>query len=290
MRVAYLGLGNLGGPLCDAVIEAGHDVAVFDPYEPAVAPRVAAGARRASSPADASQGADVVIVMVRDDAQATAAVLGPDGVLTAAGPGLAVVLHSTVAPMTVRALHGACAAAGVPFIDVGVSAGSGRRPRAIYAMCGGDPDVIDRVRPVLRAYCRDIVRFGDVGAGMAAKLARNAIRYAIFGAMHEGFALAEAAGLDLDAMAHLYRGTFGTCADDEAVLGRDTMRPLDPDDPAADPERIVSLRAMVTLGWKDLDDAFHLADELGVAMPIAQAAKRAYGPAMGVALEPPAVA
>src|ERR1700738_5188837 len=74
MRVAFLGLGDLGGLMCDHVISAGHDVAVFDPSTPAVGPRAALGARVAASPADAASRAEVVCVVVRDDAQAAGAI------------------------------------------------------------------------------------------------------------------------------------------------------------------------------------------------------------------------
>ncbi len=275
--VAFLGLGHLGGPVCDALIASPHDVVVCDPREEAVVPRVAAGARRADHPADAASTADVVIVFVRDDAQALDAVTGPQGVLRTARPGTIVVVHSTVAPGTVRVLHSACSAASVAFVDAGVSTGGGRATNRLYLMCGGDPAVIDALGPVVSVYAADVVRFGDVGAGMKAKLVRNAMRYALYAVQYEGFALAEAAGLDLAAMAHLYRSTFATSSDDEVVLSRPTMalRPM-PADTVGDP-----LAAAVTLGWKDLDDAFELAEEVGMATPMASAAKPLYAHALG---------
>src|ERR1700730_17484477 len=95
IRGAFLGLGDLGGLMCDHVIAAGHDVAVFDPSTPAVGPRAALGARVAASPADAAARAGVGCVGVRDDAQAIAAITGPDGVLDGVHRDAIVVLHST---------------------------------------------------------------------------------------------------------------------------------------------------------------------------------------------------
>ena len=164
-------------------------------------------------------GADVIVVFVRDDHQALDVVSGPAGVLHTARPPAVVVLHSTVAPATVRMLDTACGAADVGFIDAGVSRGGGRNTDQLYAMCGGNQSTIDAVLPVLSVYCAEVVRFGDTGAGMTAKLVRNAMRYGVWAVQYEGMALAEAAGLDLRAMAHLYRSTFGTTSDDEAVLG-----------------------------------------------------------------------
>ena len=283
MSVAFCGLGQLGGPVCDALIASPHRVAVYDPRPEVLDDRVAAGARRAASPADAAIAADVIIVFVCDDAQALDVVSGPSGVLSAARPPAAVVLHSTVAPVTVRTLDAACSAAGVGFIDAGVSRGGGRKTDQLYAMCGGNQATIDAVLPVLSVYCADVVRFGDTGAGMTAKLVRNAMRYAVWAVQYEGMALTEAAGLDLASMAHLYRSTFGTNSDDEMVLARPTMVPVTRGDPNADPDFVVRMSDATTLAWKDLDDAYELADEIGFDVAMARAAKVLCGPAFGVA-------
>ena len=283
MSVAFCGLGDLGGPVCDALIASPHSVAAYDPRPEVLDQRIAAGARGATSPADAAVGADVIVVFVRDDAQALDVVSGPTGVLSTARAPAVVVLHSTVAPVTVRTIDTACRAAGVGFVDAGVSRGGGRKVDRLYAMCGGNQATIDAVLPVLSVYCADVVRFGDTGAGMTAKLVRNAMRYGVWAVQYEGMALAEAAGLDLGSMAHLYRSTFGTNSDDEVVLARPTLVPVSPRDPHADPDFIVRMSAAMTLGWKDLDDAYELADEFGFDVPMARAAKPLYGPALGVA-------
>lgn len=283
-RVAWCGLGDLGARVCDALLQSAHQVAVYDPRQAAMAPRVALGARAASSAADAARDADVLAVIVRDDDQVREAVMGTDGLLAGASPDAVLVLHSTVAPATVREVGEACAAAGIRVIDAGLSTGGGRPMTELYAMCGGDPEHIAAARPVMQTYCTDIVRFGPLGAGMAAKLVRNAMRYAMFGVLYEGMAFAEAAGLDLGAMAHLYRATFGTCSDDEAVISRSTMVPGALDDPTLDRSYVERMSSSITLGWKDLDDAFHLAAEVGFDVPVARAARPFYGPALGLAL------
>ncbi len=110
------------------------------------------------------------------------------------------------------------------------------------------------------------------------------LRYGLHAVQYEGMAFAEAAGLDLTSMAHLYRSTSATTSDDEVVFARPTMVPVAPDDPRADPGFVAAMSAAITLGWKDLDDAYELADELGFDVPMARAAKALYGPALGVAL------
>jgi 3-hydroxyisobutyrate dehydrogenase len=277
MRVGFLGLGEMGGPMASFVIAAGHDVALYDPVPDAVAARLTPDARAASSPADAATGAEVVCVVVRDDEQAIAAVDGDDGVLRGAPPESVVVLHATVAPKTVRQLAQACAAAGVRFVDAGISGGSaGAQAGTLYVMCGGDAGAIEAARPVIETYAGHLVRFGDTGAGMAAKLARNLVHYSVWVSVHDGMALAEAAGLDLRAFEHLVRES-GVPELVRLQLAKDTTAPIDV---AADPERAAWLRKTVELGWKDLDDAFELADEVGVPVDVAVVARRRYGASM----------
>src|SRR5258708_12307202 len=130
MRVAFLGLGQMGGHMCDHVIAGGHSVTVFDPYPPAVEPRVKAGARVAATPAAAARDAEAICVVVRTDEQALESIAGPDGVLEGAPAGAILMLHSTVAPETVRRLHEPCVAKAVRFIHAGISAAEPGPPPA----------------------------------------------------------------------------------------------------------------------------------------------------------------
>ncbi len=275
-RAAFIGLGHLGGTLCDHAMRRGVEVSVFDPDPTVVAPRVAAGARPASSPGDAARDADAVCIVVRDDAQVLDVVQGGDGVLQRMADDAVVVLHSTVAPGTVRTLDELCRRRGVRFVDVAIGAARGRETGEMTAMCGGDEATIAAVTPVLSTYAKDIVRFGDLGAGMAAKLSRNLIQYSLWAVVHEGAALADAAGIDRDAFVELVR-TSGVLSDDNAAMRAGAGVTEDPSG---------RLARTVTLAWKDLDDAFALADEVGMDTPLARLARREIGPAVGLALTP----
>ena len=283
MRVAFLGLGQMGGHMCDHVIAGGHDVTVFDPYAPAVEPRAKAGARVAATPAEAARGAEAICVVVRTDQQALDSITGADGVLAGAPANAIVMLHSTVAPDTVRRLHEACAAKGVRFIDAGISGGEpGSLAGTLYLICGGDQATIDAAKPVLECFASHVVRFGDLGAGMAAKLARNMMQYTMWVAAHEAIALAEAAGIDFDAFAHLIRET-DVKNTAEFVFTRGTTALLDAD---RNPDAAKAARATIGLGFKDLEDAFHLADEVGADVVLARDARPRFGYAMGLPLTP----
>ncbi len=283
MRVAFLGLGQMGGHMCDHVIAGGHSVTVFDPYPPAVEPRVKAGARVAATPAAAARDAEAICVVVRTDEQALESIAGPDGVLEGAPAGAILMLHSTVAPETVRRLHEACGTKGVRFIDAGISGGEpGSRAGTLYLICGGDQATIDAAKPVLQCFAGHVVRFGDIGAGMAAKLARNMMQYTTWVATHEAVTLAHAAGIDFDAFAHLVRET-DVKNTAEFVLGRGKGSLLDPD---RDADAVRGITATIGLGFKDLKDAFHLADEVGADVALARAARPRFGYAMGTAIIP----
>lgn len=271
MRVAFIGLGQMGGAMCDHVTAAGHDVAAYDPHEPSLTVRVEKGARRASSPGDASQGADVVCIVVRDDHQAIDAITGANGVIGSAPKDTIVVLHSTVAPTTVRELHQACQAAGLRFIDAGISGAiMGATAGTLYVMCGGDEATVAAAKQVIDCYSSFVVRFGDIGAGMAAKLARNLAQYAATVAVYEGMMLAEVSGIDLTTFAHMCRETRVLAAIDPQFDKKTTL----PVDPAADPAVFAMRQNYANLGRKDLTDAFVLADEQRVEVPLALAAHR----------------
>jgi 3-hydroxyisobutyrate dehydrogenase-like beta-hydroxyacid dehydrogenase len=111
---------------------------------------------------------------------------------------------------------------------------------------------------------------------MAAKLARNLTHYAVWVATHEGLALAERSGLDLRAFEHLVRES-GVASLIDMQIAKDTTEPIDV---TADPDHAAWLRKTVELGWKDLDDAFELAKEVGADVSMAEVARRKYAASM----------
>jgi 3-hydroxyisobutyrate dehydrogenase len=268
--VAFIGLGNLGGPICQRLVATGHDVVAYDVSASALA-RV--GARSADSATSAARGADVVCVMVNTDEQAIDVVTD-----VLAGPpaaGAVVVLHSTVAPSTVSRLATACADAGHELLDAGVSGGADRAAAGtLVTVVGGSDAALAAARPVLSAYCSDVVHCGPSGTGMAAKLARNLAQYAVWGALFESMELAERAGVDLSAYAAYVRAS-GLPENHDVVLARESI------DPITDPDQADHLRWAVALGHKDMADAFELADRLGLPVPFGHLADVAYPRALG---------
>jgi 3-hydroxyisobutyrate dehydrogenase-like beta-hydroxyacid dehydrogenase len=168
-RLGFIGLGAMGAPMARNLAAAGFELAVFDVDEQRT--RAAAedfGARAARSVVDAASGADALVVMVTNAAQAHAALLGDNGAAAALPAQAAVVLMSTVGPEAVAAL----AAAGHPLLDAPVSGGVARAETGeLLVMAGGPAELFERLRPVLDALGSTVVRCGDrPGDGQAVKL------------------------------------------------------------------------------------------------------------------------
>lgn len=260
----------MGGPMADCAIRAGHDVRVFDVTDDAVAPRAAAGARACRSVADACDGALVVSVVVFDDAQVLEVVAGPGGVFDNAPPGAVVLIHTTVTLDTIEMLAVRAAERGLRLLDAGISGGeSGAAAGTLVVMVGGDRDALDTARPVLDSYSAEVVHAGAQGAGMALKLARNAVGYIMMAAAHEALCLATAAGVAADTLRHVLEVT-----DLPAMLYTPfTLGGPDPLGVDAPAEVRTAMEHVVRLGRKDLAQALALADRHGIGMPAAIVAR-----------------
>jgi 3-hydroxyisobutyrate dehydrogenase len=278
-RVAIIGLGRMGGPMADHVSAGGHDVHVFDIAPDAVAARVVAGATAAGSPAEAAVGATVVSVVVFDDVQATEVVTGHDGVLRTLEPGAVVAIHTTVTLDTIRALAAAADHHGVVLVDAGISGGeAGAQAGTLLSLVGGPAAAVEQARPVLMAFSQDVLHAGPLGAGMALKLARNAVGYAWMQAVYEAMELAHRSGVDL---ALLQRAVAETGTFEQAftpiLLGG--PEPLPADAPA---EMRAAMEHVNRLADKDLDHALDLAVHLGVDLPALAAVRRGFHRSMRI--------
>jgi 3-hydroxyisobutyrate dehydrogenase len=179
-----------------------------------------------------------------------------------------VVIHSTVAPRTPAVLADTAARHGVKVLDAPVSGGAmGAADGTLAILVGGEPDAFETVRPALEVMGSKVVHAGPIGAGTTFKLARNMMHFASFVAASEAQRLAEAAGLDLVELGDVVRHTDAVTGGPGAVMHRATTAELDPSDfwfSVFDHVR--------ALGEKDLGFAIALAEELGVATPMARLA------------------
>ena len=276
--VGFIGLGNIGGPMAQRLVDWPGGLWVFDVVDAATQPVAEAGAHVATDVAEVAAHATVISVMVRDDAQVRDVVVGPDGIAAHAEPGTVVAVHSTIAPDTAAELADAVAGTGIAVVDAPVSGGAmGAATGELAVMVGGSAEAVETCRAVFGAWASLVAHMGPVGAGTRAKLARNLLHFVSFAAVGEAMRLAEAGGVDLVELGNVVRHSDAVTGGPGAIMLRATTAPIPPDD---------GLRAIFehtrTLGEKDLHHALDLAGELGVTTPLAEATTSLLAAALGV--------
>ena len=282
MRVGFVGLGRMGAGMARHLASSDHDLAVYDARPEAIEPLASQGARAGTSAADAAEGADLVSVVVLDDAQVLDVVSGPNGVLGAMRAGSVLAIHSTVTLACIRAVADAAADVGVHVLDAGISGGvPGADAGTLMVIVGGDTDTVDAARPGLEPWSSEIVHVGPLGAGMVAKIARNYVQYGAFALIHQAQALASARDVDLAQLAHVIRSTKALDLT-SIVLDRADTTLRTPDELGDAGAAIIG---MIELGFKDLDVAEAIAAELDVDLPGLASARSGFGPSIGVDLQ-----
>lgn len=196
-KIAFIGLGNMGGPMAANLIKAGHQLRVFDLVPAALDAAAAAGAHAASSAHDTLADAEIVISMLPASRHVEALYLGEAGILAQVPDGALVIDCSTIAPVTARKVAAAAQARGLAMLDAPVSGGTaGAAAATLTFIVGGAAEVVERARPVLQAMGKNIFHVGDNGAGQVAKLCNNMALGVIMAATGEALALGVAQGLD----------------------------------------------------------------------------------------------
>ncbi|QTK48846.1 3-hydroxyisobutyrate dehydrogenase [Xanthomonas euvesicatoria] len=196
-KIAFIGLGNMGGPMAANLIKAGHQLRVFDLAPAALEAASAAGAHAASSVQDTLADAEVVISMLPASRHVEGVYLGESGILAQIPDGALVIDCSTIAPVSARRVADAAKARGLTMLDAPVSGGTaGAAAGTLTFIVGGAADALERARPVLQAMGKNIFHVGDNGAGQVAKLCNNMALGVIMAATGEALALGVAQGLD----------------------------------------------------------------------------------------------
>lgn len=211
-RIAFIGTGTMGREMVLKLLEAGHDVTVFNRTAAKIDPLVAAGAGAAESPASASTNAEFIISMVGDDEASRRVWLGAGGVLEGDPDENAIAIESaTLSRDWVEELAATLAARGMGFIDCPVTGGpDGAAAGRLTLLVGADTAILEAARPVLESYGQEIIHFGKPGAGTAYKLIVNLMGAVQASAVAEGLLLAQRIGLDPDQVAAAL--SKGACA------------------------------------------------------------------------------
>ena len=206
-KVGFIGLGIMGKPMAKNLLKAGYELVVFDINQDAVNEVVAAGAKSAPTSKDVAAQSEVVITMLPNSPHVKAAVLGENGVLEGAKPGLVLIDMSSIAPLASQEIAAAVAKKGVEMLDAPVSGGE---PKAIDGslsiMVGGKKELFDRSTELLSKMGKSVVLCGDVGAGNTTKLANQIIVALNIAAVSEAFVLATKAGVDPELVFNAIRG------------------------------------------------------------------------------------
>jgi 3-hydroxyisobutyrate dehydrogenase len=202
-KVSFLGLGVMGGAIARHIGQAGHALTIYNrspqrtdawhAANPDLAVRVA------TSPADAAEGADIVITCVGNDDDLADVVLGPRGVFRTLRKGGTFVDHTTVSARIARQISVEARDLQVHCVDAPMTGSQiGAENGTLTLMCGGRKEAIESARPVMEAYSQRIVHVGKAGAGQTAKMANQICIAGIVASLAEAVRFAQASHLDME--------------------------------------------------------------------------------------------
>ena len=207
-KMAFLGLGVMGGPMAGHLVKAGHEVVVYN----RTAARAEAfasshGTLSASSPAEAAKGAEIVCACVGEDADIAAVASGPDGAFSGMEKGALFIDHTTASADIARQLAEQAEAAGLGFLDAPVSGGqAGAENGQLTIMCGGAAPAFEAAQPALTCYGARIVHMGPAGAGQLTKMVNQICIAGLLQGLAEGLNFGQQAGLDMERVLSVISG------------------------------------------------------------------------------------
>jgi 3-hydroxyisobutyrate dehydrogenase len=209
-RIAFIGLGHMGGPMAANLLKAGHELRVFDLVASAVELAVGQGAAAAASATDAVAGAEVVISMLPASRHVEGLYLGEGGLIAHIPAGALVIDCSTIAPASAQKVAKAAAERGLAILDAPVSGGTaGATAGTLTFIVGGEAATLERAKPILSAMGKNIFHVGGTGAGQVAKLCNNMALGVIMAVTGEALALGVAHGLDARVLSQMMAVSTG---------------------------------------------------------------------------------
>ena len=260
-RIGFIGLGLMGQPMSRRLLDAGHPLTIWNRTREKAKDLLAAGASWGTSPKSVTHTSDIVITMVTDSAASEEVICGRDGVLEGAHPDLTLLDMSSIAPEMSRAIAARAKTKGVPMLDAPVTGA----PRVaaegkLGIMVGGPRETFEACRPVFEKMAAKIVYAGGNGMGTTLKLVNNLILGVAIHVSAEALVLAVKAGLDPQTVIEI-----------TSVGGARTgaMETRGPRMVKRDFTSHFSANNM----YKDLSAALSLAEECGVPLPVASAAR-----------------
>ena len=263
MQAGYLGVGNMGQPMAEKLIDGGHQLSVYDINEGAMAPLLARQARRAQSPRELADTNEIVFVSLPTLAVFRAVMNGPDGL--AQGKAMKLLVNTcTVGVKFVREIEATLP--GVTVVDCPISGGpAGSRAGTLSVMVSGDPAAVERVRPMISLWGKTLTVCGDTsGAAQVLKLTNNILFAVSLAATSEAFVMGAKGGLNPEVMMNAINAGSGQNGATRTVVPMSWL------------DRSFAYGADLNVLEKDVDLAIELGEELGVPMWVCQAARLMY--------------
>jgi len=207
LSLGFVGLGALGLPMAANLCQGGFPLAVHTRSRHAETAPGLQGARPCASPAEAAEAADVLLLCVSDDAAVETVLFGADGAAAALRPGSVVVDCSTIAPATAIACAERLARQGIHYLDAPVTGGTeGAKTGTLTLLVGGEPEALERVRPILEVIGGTIHHFGPVGRGQQVKAVNQVLVAGSYAAVAEAMALGKRLDLPMDQVVEALKG------------------------------------------------------------------------------------
>ena len=198
-RVGFVGVGKLGRPMAQRILRAGHDLLVFDTEAAARSAFQGTTAEVATSLTELVSECGIICLCLPGPAEVEHAVLGRDGIGSIVRPGTLVIDHTTNSPTVVRQVGEQLRLRGAAMVDAPVSGGiEGAAAGTLTALTGGEPEHVERARPLLEAFSTAIVHVGPLGAGTVAKLMNNLATFALDQVIGECLTIGARAGIEPD--------------------------------------------------------------------------------------------
>jgi 3-hydroxyisobutyrate dehydrogenase len=262
--VGFIGLGNIGKPIAQRLVDGPFEVQVYDVSTAAAAELVAAGAQLAVSPAALAASCDYIGICVRDNADVETLLYGPGGLLVHASAGTHIAIHSTVTQAGLLKWAVDAAKLELVLIDAPITGGAQRAlDGTLCYMVGGSQSALDFCSPMYQASAEKIVHAGALGSGIALKLCNNLIQYTEFLAMSEATRLAVACGLSAEVLREvgLSNGVVNPQMH-QFVSGRNALL-----ETGSEEQMEQFFGAMGRLGYKDLQCALDTASDHDLRLP-----------------------
>lgn len=209
-QIAFIGLGNMGGPMAKNLLKAGHSLSVFDVNPDSLPAFEEMGAKTCSTAAETLSGADFVISMLPNGAIVEELYLGGNGLLATMSEKSLIIECSTIAPQNARRVATAASENGIKMIDAPVSGGTaGAAAGTLSFIVGGPGDSLEKARPVLEAMGKNIFHAGDAGAGQVAKICNNMLLAIHMTGTAEALNMGVANGLDPKVLSEIMNKSSG---------------------------------------------------------------------------------